>query len=77
MLLNFVPVSLLDTASEICASTFENAPWPIVPLLVRRRVIIDEHALSLQVQAFFVACISQEKRLVTVSDKHKCITRDL
>jgi CBS domain containing-hemolysin-like protein len=38
---------------------------------MRWRIVIDEHALDLEIRRLLVACIAQEQRLAAVTDEYK------
>jgi hypothetical protein len=60
-----------NAAAEVGAGALEGAARSIAALLVRWRIVIDEHALDREIRRLLVACIAQEQRLAAVTDEYK------
>jgi hypothetical protein len=71
VLFQLVPIGIFNAAAEVGAGALEGAARSIAALLVRWRIVIDEHALDLEIRRLLVACIAQEQRLAAVTDEYK------
>jgi hypothetical protein len=77
VLLEIVPVGDFNAATEIRAGALEGATRAVRALFVRRRVIIDEDALGLEIRKPLVAGVAQEQRLTAIADEHEGVLGDV
>src|SRR5262249_9280739 len=71
VLFQLVPIGIFNAAAEVGAGALESATRSIAPLLVRWRIVIDEHTLDPEIRGLLVTCIAQEQRLAAVTDEYK------